>query len=130
MSATMGTFRVDMEIENPRQPGARYLVRNALVDIGSELSWVPGPILESLGIERSKMWRFRQANGAILERWSGRAEVYVAGTWTIDEVVFGEPEDIILLGSRTLEGLTLRVDPTSRTLVDARPAPAASGGRA
>src|SRR2546430_7401332 len=36
-----------------------------------ELSWVPAEILESLGVERNNKWHFRQADGTILERWTG-----------------------------------------------------------
>ena len=50
-----------------------------------------------------------------------------AGTSTSDDVVFGEPGDMVLLGARSLEGLNLRVDPVTKTLVDAGPAPAAAG---
>src|SRR5919109_4119731 len=41
MPDEMGTFRVDVEIENPARPGQRRLVRSALVDTGAELSWIP-----------------------------------------------------------------------------------------
>ena len=125
MSDDMGSFRVDVEIENPAKPGARQAVRAALVDTGSELSWIPAPILESLGIERRKLMRFRQASGTVVERWTGPAFVYVAGTWTNDEIVFAQPGDLTLLGARTLEGLNVYVDPMTRRLVDAGPAPAA-----
>ena len=125
MSDPMGSFRIDFELENPAQPGRRALVKDALVDTGSELSWVNAAILESLGVERWKLSRFRQANGTILERWTGSARLYAAGTRTVDEIVFGEPGDLVLLGSRSLEGLNLRVDPVAKTLVDAGPAPAA-----
>jgi len=121
----MGTFRVDIEIENPVNPGARRVVRNALVDTGAELTWLPAEILESLGIERYTQWRFRQADGTPLERWTGSAFVYVNGRRTADDVVFGEPGDLVLLGARSLEGLNLRVEPANKRLVDAGPAPAA-----
>ena len=121
----MGTFRTDVELENPAQPGEHRRVPNVLVDTGSELSWIPAPILESLGIRRIKLWRFRQADGTALERWAGAALVYAGGTVTNDEVVFGEPGDMVLLGARSLEGLNLRVDPHRKVLVDAGPAPAA-----
>ncbi len=121
----MGTFRIDLEIENPLHEGRREVVPGALVDTGAESSWVPTAILESLGIPRRKTMRFRQANGEVLERWLGPASFYVQGVWTFDEVVFGEPGDLTLLGARTLEGLNLRVDPKSKSLVDAGPAPAA-----
>lgn len=41
MPDDMGTFRVDVEIENPARRGARQTLRNVLVDTGAELSWVP-----------------------------------------------------------------------------------------
>ena len=125
MPAEMGTFRVDVEIENPARPVQRRTLRSVLVDTGAELSWFPSDVLESLGVERRKLWRFRQADGSVLERWSGPVFVYVAGTTTTDEVVFGEPRDLTLLGARSLEGLNLRVDPYAKRLVDAGPAPAA-----
>jgi predicted aspartyl protease len=125
MSADMGTFRVDVEIENPVSPGGKRTISSVLVDTGAELSWFPTEVLESLGIERYARWRFRQANGTILERWAGAAFVHVAGKRTADDVVFGEPGDLTLLGARTLEGLNFRIEPVARQLVDAGPAPAA-----
>ena len=95
------------------------------MDTGAELSWVPAQILESLGIERYTKWHFRQADGTILERWTGPAFVHVAGKRTTDDVVFGEPGDLTLLGSRTLEGLNFRIEPVAKRLIDAGPAPAA-----
>ncbi len=121
----MGTFRVDVEIENPARPGERRTLKSVLVDTGAELSWVPAEVLESLGIERYNKWHFRQADGTILERWAGGAFIYVAGKRTNDDVVFGEPGDLVLLGSRTLEGLNFRIEPVTKQLVDAGPAPAA-----
>ena len=125
MSTEMGSFRVDLEIENPARPGTRRAVRSVLVDTGAELSWVPAEVLESLGVERNNQWRFRQVNGTVLERWTGSVLVYVAGKKAADEVVFGEPNDLVLLGARTLEGLNFRIEPVTKQLVDAGPAPAA-----
>jgi predicted aspartyl protease len=121
----MESFRVDIEIENPARPGERRTLRSVFVDTGAELSWVPAEVLESLGIERYNKWHFRQADGTVLERWAGAALIYVAGKRTADDIVFGEPGDLVLLGSRTLEGLNFRVEPVTKQLVDAGPAPAA-----
>ena len=121
----MGTFRINIEIENPALPGPRADLPSVLVDTGSELSWIPAAILESLGIKRRQVSRFRQANGTILDRWTGSAWIYAAGKSATDDVVFGEPDDMLLLGARTIEGLNLRVDPVAKQLVDAGPAPAA-----
>jgi len=126
MRDDMGTFRVDVEIENPACPGAKRTLRSVLVDSGAELSWVPGDVLESLGVERNRKWSFRQADGTVLERWTGIVVIGVAGKRTGDDVVFGEPGDLVLLGSRTLEGLNVRIEPVTKRLVDAGPAPAAA----
>ena len=126
MTDEMGTFRVDIELENPARPGAKRMLRSALVDTGAESSWVPAEVLESLGIERHNKWTFRQADGTILERWAGAAFAYVAGKRCADDVIFGEPGDLVLLGSRSLEGLNFRVEPLTKQLVDAGPAPAAA----
>jgi len=128
MPAEMGTFRVDVEIENPARPGECRTLRSVLVDTGVELSWVPAEVLESLGVKRNNRWRFRQADGTVLERWTGIVVISVAGKRTGDDVVFGEPGDLALLGARTLEGLNFRIEPVTRRLVDAGPAPAAGGG--
>jgi len=126
MSDPMGTFRIDVEVENPARPGERRTLRSVLIDTGAELSWVPAEVLESLGVERNNQWRFRQADGTILQRWTGGVFVWVLGKRAADEVVFGEPGDLVLLGSRTLEGLNFRIEPVTKRLVDAGPAPAAA----
>jgi predicted aspartyl protease len=126
MPDDMGTFRIEIELENPAAEGRRERLTNVLVDTGAERSWFPAPILEALGIRRRSTWRFRQADGTILERWVGSARIFAAGIETVDDVVFGEPRDLVLLGARSLEGLNLRIDPVSKTLVDAGPAPAAA----
>jgi predicted aspartyl protease len=89
------------------------------------MSWIPTPVLESLGLARTKQLRFRKATGEIVERWTAGAVVHAAGTRTIDEVVFGEPGDPSLLGAPTLEGLNVVVDPIIRRLVDGGAMPAA-----
>jgi hypothetical protein len=122
----MGSFRTDVEIESLTQPGARVLFRNVLVDTGAELSWFPAVQLESIGIRRLKEMRFRQADGTVLQRWTGAALLHAASTSTADEVVFGEPGDPTLLGSRSLEGLNVTIDPVFKRFVDAGPAPAAA----
>jgi predicted aspartyl protease len=125
MSDDMGTFRTEVQVAAVGRPDSRRKLSNVLVDTGAELSWFPGEMLESLGIERLKRSLFRQANGTILSRWIGPAMVYAGGTFTADDVVFGEPGDLVILGSRSLEGLNLRVDVVLKQLVDAGPAPAA-----
>jgi hypothetical protein len=59
----MGTFRIEVEIENPARPGSLRHVGAVLVDTGSELSWVPAQMLESLGIPRRQVMRFVRRPG-------------------------------------------------------------------
>ena len=126
MTPDMGTFRVTIEIENPARPGQRRTLTSVLVDTGAELSWVPAEVLESMGVERNNTRRFRQADGTILERWTGTVILHFAGKRVGDEMVFAMPGDLVLLGSRSIEGLNLRVEPVTKQLVNAGPAPAAA----
>ncbi|HEV8355987.1 MAG TPA: hypothetical protein VGQ17_04380 [Gemmatimonadales bacterium] len=130
MSDEMGILRTDVEIESPTRPGERRLLRQVLVDTGAELSWAPAPVLESLGIGRVKRVRFQQASGAVVERWVGFAILYASGEVTNDEVVFGEPDDLMLLGARSLQGMNLKVDLVGKRLVSAGPMLAALAGAA
>ena len=66
------------------------------------------------------------ANGQTITRSVGFAILRVEGTFTIDEVVFAEQGDLLLLAARTLEGLNLTVDPAGNKLVAAGPLPAAT----
>ena len=125
MRDDMGTFRVSVQIENPARSGERRTLEAVLVDTGAELSWFPAALLESLGIERVNKRHFRQADGTVLARWTGGVILRVVGIQTWDEAVFAEPGDLILLGAHSLEGLNLRIDPVSKQLIDAGPAPAA-----
>jgi predicted aspartyl protease len=126
----MGTFHVRCRIENTvdRKKGA--IVPKLLVDTGSEYTWVPAATLEKIGVQREKKdTAFVMANGQQITRSVGFAILRVDKHFTIDEVVFGEPGDLSLLGARTLEGLNLRVDPRLKKLVAAGPLPAASSER-
>ncbi|MBI2437395.1 MAG: hypothetical protein HYV36_01075 [Lentisphaerae bacterium] len=102
------------------------LIAKALVDTGSEYTWIPGSKLENIGVVREKKdLCFVMANGEVVTRSVGFAILRVAKTFTIDEVVFAEPGDQVLLGARTLEGLNLTVDSSRKKLVAAGPLPAA-----
>src|SRR6266404_1052237 len=66
------------------------------------------------------------ANGQKVTRSVGFAIIRVDKFFTVDEVVFGEKGDLLLLGARTLEGLNLVVDARRKKLVAAGPLPAAA----
>lgn len=65
------------------------------------------------------------ANGMTITRSVGFAVLRVKDCFTVDEVVFAEKGDLILLGARTLEGLSLIVAPRRKRLVASGPIPAA-----
>jgi predicted aspartyl protease len=69
--------------------------------------------------------QFVMANGTVVTRSVGFAILAVGKSFTIDEVVFSEPGDLMLLGARSMEGLNLVVDPARKKLVAAGPLPAA-----
>ena len=122
----MGTFytscRVHHTVDRQKQAGIPKL----LVDTGSEYTWIPAHILRELGIEQEKKdLMFVMANGTKITRNVGFAIIYAADNFTIDEVVFAEEGDLLLLGARTLEGLNLTIDSRLKKLVAAGPLPAA-----
>lgn len=121
----MGTFQVRVKIENPVERSRVATISKILVDTGSEHTWVPTDILERIGIAREKEETFVMANGMQVVRDIGFAILRYQGFFTIDEVVFAEKGDLLLLGARTLEGLNLTVDSRRKKLVAAGPLPAA-----
>src|SRR5580765_8142417 len=122
----MGTFHVGCKVENHVDRKQAVTVARALVDTGSEYTWIPSKTLEKIGVNREKKdLMFTMANGQTITRSVGFAILRVDKHFTIDEVVFAEPGDMLLLGARTLEGLNLTVDSRRRQLVAAGPLPAA-----
>ena len=122
----MGTFHVGCNIEKHTDRSQAVTVSRALVDTGSEYTWIPSKTLEKIGVAREKKdLAFTMANGQTITRSVGFAILRVDRHFTIDEVVFGEPGDMTLLGARTLEGLSLVVDSRRKKLVAAGPLPAA-----
>lgn len=126
----MGVFFVDCEVENVREPGKKDTVHNLLVDTGSLYTWLPAEVLKRLDIEVfKKSVPFVMANGKTVARPTGHAVLRAAGFATLDEVVFARPDDMSLLGAKTLQGFGAMVDPTGERLVDSGPRPAALARR-
>ena len=126
----MGTFYVKCRIENPADRARSAVVSKLLVDTGSDSTWVSERTLERIGIKREKKdVTFVMANGQEVTRSVGFAIVRYDKFFTIDEVVFAERGDLLLLGARTLEGLNLTIDAARKTLVGAGPRLAASPTR-
>ncbi len=122
----MGIFFTGCRIENHLDRTKSFRLAKLLVDTGSEFTWAPAAKLESIGIAREKKdVQFVMANGTVITRSVGFAVLRVGEHFTIDEVVFAEPGDLLLLGARTLEGLNLAVDSGRKQLVAAGPLPVA-----
>jgi len=95
----MGTFYVKCRIENPVNRTRSAIISKLLVDTGSEYSWVPERTLERIGIRREKKdIAFVLANGQQVTRSVGFAIIRLDKFFTIDEVVFAEPNDPNSLG--------------------------------
>ena len=117
----MGLFHVGCQVVNPRT-GRSVAVAKLLVDTGAEATWIHSALLARVAIEpRKKDLQFQMANGQIITRSVGYAVLRVGKAETVDEVVFAQPGDLQLLGSRALEGLNLRVDSRGKKLVAAGP---------
>lgn len=122
----MGIFHVDCLIENPRLPDKSVTVEKLMIDSGSEYTWIPEEELEKASITvRKKDVPFVMANGQRITRDVGYIVIRSGEFETVDEVVFGRPGDLRLLGSRTLEGFAAVVDACRKKLVAAGPIPAA-----
>jgi len=117
----MGTLRTTVGVENVSQRGEIRELPETLVDTGSEFTWIPRRILESLDIRVQRRQGFLLADGRRVDRDVGYAIIHAGGAATADDVVFGEEADFILLGVRSLEGLNLRLDVVRKQLVDGGP---------
>ncbi len=122
----MGTFKVACRVSNIVDRKRSVDLAELLVDTGSEYSWITGNLLEGIGVDREKKdLHFIMAKGQQVTRSVGFTILHVEDTFTINEVVFAEPGDLLLSGARTLEGLNLMIDARLKKLVAAGPLPAA-----
>lgn len=130
LASVMGTFYTQCIIQNHIDRSKRARISKILVDTGSEHTWIPEQVLEKIGVNREKKdLPFVMANGQQITRSVGFAIIRIGNYFTIDEVVFAEKGDLLLLGARTLEGLNLVVDSRQKKLVAAGPIPAAAAIR-
>ena len=96
----MGAFHVGCKIENVADRSRSATLSKVLVDTGSEYTWITESILERLGIQREKKdLAFVMANGQQITRSVGFAVIRVGSAFTVDEVVFAEKGDLLLLGA-------------------------------
>src|SRR5437773_1926053 len=93
----LGTFHVECRVANVADRRREASIAKALVDTGSEYTWVSATVLERIGVRREKKdLSFVMANGRSITRSVGFAIIHVGDTFTVDEVVFAEPGDLML----------------------------------
>lgn len=122
----MGTFYADFMVANLANR-TQTAVLKALVDTGSEATWIAEGILHKIGVvPEKKDITFVLADGREVSREIGYAVIRLGESVTVDEVVFAREGDMQILGARTLEGLNLTVHPRNKTLAPAGPRLAAA----
>ena len=83
----VGIFRTTIGIENLAAPGRIAHLSEALVDTGSEFTWAPRRVVESLGIAPQRRQQFMVADGRLIERDIGFAIIHAGGVTAPDFVV-------------------------------------------
>jgi predicted aspartyl protease len=106
----MSVFRVNVKATNPQDETRSTPDVIAVVDTGSELTWLPADLLRAAGITPRRSLVFLTTTQARVERQVGYAILSAEGYEANDVVVFAEPGDLTLLGVRTLEGFGVSVD--------------------
>ena len=111
----MGYVRVKVKVRNIQKP-KKEAELELLADTGAIYSIIQRKQLQNLNIKPRGKRRFKTADGRIIEREVGLAEVEIQGQSTHSIIVFGEPKDTQVLGVTTLEELGLQVDPVTGKL--------------
>jgi aspartyl protease family protein len=111
----MGYVRVKVKIRNIHNPELE-VERELLADTGSIYTMIKREFLEELQIEPRGKRKFKTADGRLVEREVGAAEIEINGQSTYSTIIFGENTDVEVLGVTTLEELGLQVDPVTGEL--------------
>ena len=103
-------FKVNVIARNPKDESLITAPVEAMVDTGSELTWLPKDLLLGIKVSPVRKRSFCTATKQVVTRETGYAIVSAEGFETVDEVVFAESGDLSLIGVRTLEGFGVMVD--------------------
>jgi predicted aspartyl protease len=106
----MSMFKVNIVARNTKDETQVSPPAEVLVDTGSELTWLPRDLLADINITPVRKRNVTTVTKQIVTRETGYAILSAEGFETVDEVVFAEPNDMALLGARTLEGFGVMVD--------------------
>ena len=111
----MSTFSTPVQVGD--LAGERFVDLEAVVDTGASDTFLPGDVLDRLGIARIERRPYELAEGSTIDYDVGQARIRIDGRERFVLVVFG-PEDVTpLLGATTLELFHLGVDPVGHRLI-------------
>jgi len=106
----MNIFKVQISASNPEDEKTVTAPVEALVNTASELTWLPGAALNAIGVAPQRKQIVDTRTKQIVERNTGWVMLHANGRKTREEVVLAEPGDAIMIGSRALPGLGVRMD--------------------
>ena len=112
----MGTFHVKFTIRNPFEP-ERFLELEGLVDTGAHFTQVPASLLAQIGVRPSRTQQIQYADGRVVSKPVGTAEIMIGQHVGPAVVLFGEANDLTLIGAATLENFGVGVDPVRKILI-------------
>jgi predicted aspartyl protease len=132
----MSIFKLQIVACNPGDEKLVTPPLEALVDTGSELTWLPGDDLKRIGVVPQRKRIVSNAAKIEVERALGCVVLLSNGRKTEDEVVFAEYGDSLILGLRTLEGFGVSPDDAGHRFISIvklaafqlRQSPGAGGG--
>ena len=113
----MGTFMHPITLLSPASGGTETV--EAWVDTGSNFTWVPGMVLQRLGVQADRERGFILADGSRVRREMAEVKVELNGEQVTTLVVFAPEGTQPLIGAYTLEAFSLAVDVTNKRLVPA-----------
>lgn len=111
--------RLNQTVRLEAVDSGRSLDVEAVLDTGTPFTVVPAPLLRELGVSPIDRFSLVLQDGRRVEYDLGRAIATVEGRSVHTLVLFGEEKDRPRLGTYTLDGLRLAVDPASGKLVPA-----------
>ena len=116
----MGHVHVDVTIK-PLPASRKQWTGKFLVDTGATDTFVPGSVLEALGIVPSGKRRYELADGTMQELRIGFGVIEVLGEAAGGTLVFAGELEEPLLGVTVLESTGFCVDPRRQELIPSPP---------
>ncbi len=111
----MGITEVGVEVSNPRDQ-TQWRKLDLIADSSAIFSVIPQSVLEQLGLTPYAEEAFQLADGSKIQRLLGDVFVRIDGKARTVPAIFGQPNDVPLLGVTALEILGFTVDPRTRKL--------------